>query len=237
MVGLGPRDGGAVTAGNPQGAGLTINGPTGTGGGGGGGLAFRVIASGANLLVPGANYFWSAPNLGPFTLLPGEVAFLALSAAEPINPIQTAGQGLAFSGLPVLFSALNTALPTLGARILYPDPATSPNPLDVHVTFFNDGQQLRVNWALIGLVPGASPPPPVSRVFTIAKPPILVNGQTAFTLSPTPFAGTTGTMLLWVNGVLYEQGTSYTIAGSALTWLDAPFTLTTTDEIVAFYQA
>ena len=59
-------------------------------------------------------------------------------------------------------------------------------------------------------------------------------GQTVFALSSTPVGG--GLTEVSVNGVLYEQGVSWMVAGSTLTWLNSPFSLGTLDRLVARYQ-
>lgn len=58
--------------------------------------------------------------------------------------------------------------------------------------------------------------------------------QTIFALSQTPVPG--GLILVSVNGAIYEQGVSFTVAGTVLTWLNAPFALGVTDRLVARYQ-
>lgn len=60
------------------------------------------------------------------------------------------------------------------------------------------------------------------------------NGQTAFVLSAPMIAA--GLSVLTVNGVVYAEGTDYTIVGAALTWLDTPFTLSTADGLIVKYQ-
>lgn len=49
--------------------------------------------------------------------------------------------------------------------------------------------------------------------------------QTLFTLTGAPIASERAASLLTVNGLLYEYGTHYTIAGSTLTWLDVDFAM------------
>ena len=65
---------------------------------------------------------------------------------------------------------------------------------------------------------------------------VSTNGQTEFTLAATPKWG--GAVRLEVNGVTYVNGAGkdFTVSGAALTWLNRGFTLTTTDEVVAFYE-
>ncbi len=58
--------------------------------------------------------------------------------------------------------------------------------------------------------------------------------QTVFTLSQVPIPG--GLALVTVNGIEYEQGTSWTLVGTTLTWLNAPFSLGVTDRLVVRYQ-
>jgi hypothetical protein len=59
------------------------------------------------------------------------------------------------------------------------------------------------------------------------------NGQTAFALSASP--STPSQVLAWVNGVLYENGVDYTVAGSTLTWTNALFALGPPDLLEAYY--
>lgn len=73
-----------------------------------------------------------------------------------------------------------------------------------------------------------------SSTFAEAELPVTAPGQTAFVL-PVPYlAG--GLAVLAVNGIVYAQGTHYTIAGTALTWLDVPFTLSVGDDLIVEYQ-
>lgn len=58
--------------------------------------------------------------------------------------------------------------------------------------------------------------------------------QTAFVLSQAPVAG--GLIFVTVNGITYEQGTNFTVSGTTLTWTNVPFSLGTTDRLVARYQ-
>jgi hypothetical protein len=59
-------------------------------------------------------------------------------------------------------------------------------------------------------------------------------GQTAFIL-PIPYlAG--GLVIVAINGIVYVEGTNYTIVGTTLTWLDTPFTLDSADTLWAEYQ-
>jgi hypothetical protein len=60
--------------------------------------------------------------------------------------------------------------------------------------------------------------------------PVLVSGQTLFTLSSPPFLA--GQVKLRVNDVPYLQNEEFTVAGVNLTWLN-PFDLTPDDEVVA----
>lgn len=60
------------------------------------------------------------------------------------------------------------------------------------------------------------------------------NGQTVLALSSPMVA--LGMSVLAVNGVVYAEGTDYTIVGAVLTWLDTPFTLETTDSLIVKYQ-
>jgi hypothetical protein len=63
------------------------------------------------------------------------------------------------------------------------------------------------------------------------------DGQTAFAVTYTPkHSGLTATVRFEVNGVEQALGVDYTITGKNITWLDADFTLQTTDKVVAFYE-
>lgn len=84
--------------------------------------------------------------------------------------------------------------------------------------------------------PPASPTP-AAVSFNTDTLPVAAPGQTAFTLSQVPLPAEAANLLLFVNGASYVQGVSFTLAGAALTWLDVPFTLQTTDAIIAYYQA
>lgn len=59
-------------------------------------------------------------------------------------------------------------------------------------------------------------------------------GQTAFTLSFARIAS--GLVVLSVNGQVLAEGTNFTLVGTALTWLNIPFALETTDALVVRYQ-
>ncbi len=58
----------------------------------------------------------------------------------------------------------------------------------------------------------------VTDVISVAS-----NGQTAFTTSTAYVAS--GFIALFVNGIQYNIGTSFTLVGTALTWLDVPIVL------------
>src|SRR3990172_2964949 len=58
--------------------------------------------------------------------------------------------------------------------------------------------------------------------------------QTAFTLTQTPQDNTDVRMN--VNGVLYNLTTDYTVTGSAATWLNTPFSLSSGDKITFIYE-
>lgn len=60
-------------------------------------------------------------------------------------------------------------------------------------------------------------------------------GQTNFTLSQS-FIGIAGFNAMFINGITYPEGTSYTISGTALTWLDNPFVLLTGMQVIVKYQ-
>lgn len=78
-------------------------------------------------------------------------------------------------------------------------------------------------------VGAVAPAPTKEDEFTVA-----MDGDTAFVLTESYVAG--GIALVTVNGQSHAQGTSYTIVGNALTWLDSPFTLKAGDCIVATYN-
>jgi hypothetical protein len=59
-------------------------------------------------------------------------------------------------------------------------------------------------------------------------------GQTAFVLSAAPTSS--ANIVFSVNGVIYLQGTDYTVAASTITWLNVLFVIGTNDEIQVFYQ-
>ena len=59
-------------------------------------------------------------------------------------------------------------------------------------------------------------------------------GQVDFTLSQPFLAG--GLSVVSVCGVLYAEGSSYTIAGTNLHWLNIPFPLAAGDDIIVKYQ-
>lgn len=65
----------------------------------------------------------------------------------------------------------------------------------------------------------------VGTTFTTATDVISVasNGQTAFTTSTAYVAS--GFIALFVNGIQYNIGTSFTLVGTVLTWLDVPIVL------------
>jgi hypothetical protein len=58
-------------------------------------------------------------------------------------------------------------------------------------------------------------------------------GQTVFTLSDTP--ASLATFSMYVNGIIYDDVTDYTISGTTLTWLDTGFVLEAGDKILARY--
>jgi hypothetical protein len=60
------------------------------------------------------------------------------------------------------------------------------------------------------------------------------NGQTLFVLSSPMIAA--GLSVMTVNGVVYNEGTHYTIVGATLTWLNVIFFLSTLDGVAAKYQ-
>jgi hypothetical protein len=68
--------------------------------------------------------------------------------------------------------------------------------------------------------------------------PVLVNGQTAFTL-PVAYVGVGGLFVLHVNGVVYIKDDDFGVSGAPLVdlvWNDVLFTLETTDCVTAYYQ-
>lgn len=60
-------------------------------------------------------------------------------------------------------------------------------------------------------------------------------GQTVFALAAGGIVD--GLSVLTVNGVVYAEGTDYTIVGATLTWLDNPFLLETVDCLIVKYQS
>lgn len=63
---------------------------------------------------------------------------------------------------------------------------------------------------------------------------VALAAQTTFTLTTAYLAS--GLSVLIVNGIVYAQGTDYTIAGTTLTWLNTPFTLAGGESVVVKYQ-
>ena len=60
------------------------------------------------------------------------------------------------------------------------------------------------------------------------------NGQTVFSLSNDPLPGPD--IVMFVNGVAYENGVDYILSGSTVTWQDALFTLDTSDEVQIIFK-
>lgn len=63
--------------------------------------------------------------------------------------------------------------------------------------------------------------------------PVLINGQTSFTLSNVP--ASSSSVIMFVNGVKQVQTFDYNIAGQNITFLNNSFTLTTADEVDFYY--
>lgn len=59
-------------------------------------------------------------------------------------------------------------------------------------------------------------------------------GQVTFVLSSVPTD--LNSISLHVNGIAYDDVTDYTVSGTTLTWLNTPFSLETTDKLLARYQ-
>ena len=60
------------------------------------------------------------------------------------------------------------------------------------------------------------------------------SGQVTFIISTAP--ADLQTLTFAVNGVLADEGTDYTVSGTTLTWLNAPFAMETTDLAVIRYR-
>jgi hypothetical protein len=63
---------------------------------------------------------------------------------------------------------------------------------------------------------------------------VALAAQTAFTLTTSFYPN--GLSILIVNGVVYAQGADYVISGTALTWLNTPFTFIGGESVVVKYQ-
>ena len=59
-------------------------------------------------------------------------------------------------------------------------------------------------------------------------------GQVTFILSVAPTD--LDSFSLHVNGIIYDDVADYTVSGTTLTWLNTPFSLETTDQLIAKYQ-
>lgn len=59
-------------------------------------------------------------------------------------------------------------------------------------------------------------------------------GQVTFILSTTPTDAFS--FSLHVNGVVYDDISDFIVSGTTLTWLNTPFSLDTTDQLIAKYQ-
>lgn len=94
---------------------------------------------------------------------------------------------------------------------------------DLGKEFFFDG----FVWVMVGAGGGSS-------TFAEDEFPVGFNGQTLFVLSSAMIVG--GLSVLTVNGVVYNEGTHYTIVGVTLTWLNVLFFLSTIDGVAAKYQ-
>jgi len=60
------------------------------------------------------------------------------------------------------------------------------------------------------------------------------NGQVTFILSQAPVD--TISVEFYVNGVLVDDVTDFTISGTTVTWLDTEYTMATTDKVIIRYQ-
>jgi hypothetical protein len=60
------------------------------------------------------------------------------------------------------------------------------------------------------------------------------SGQVTFIISTAP--ADLQTLTFAVNGVLADEGTDYTVSGTTITWLNAPFAMETTDLVVVRYR-
>lgn len=92
--------------------------------------------------------------------------------------------------------------------------------IEVNTTYGSAGIMLRA----VPLLPGGG----VLQVNTIAA----TAGQTAFLTSLPPGSA----VMLFVNGVQYQQPTDYTVAGSNVTWLDVDFVLSNGDQVQLVYD-
>lgn len=82
---------------------------------------------------------------------------------------------------------------------------------------------------IVARTPGAGPSGGTLTIDVIAA----TAGQTAFTTSLPP----TSDVGFEVNGVLYQEPADYTVAGSAVTWLNTDFALQVGDKVQLVYQA
>lgn len=99
-------------------------------------------------------------------------------------------------------------------------------PLDSLSSVYNNSLAIQQGIAATAGAP-AIPGLYVREAFVVA-----FNGQTAFSLSATPSAA--NQLNLEINGVAYNNPTSFTLAGTTVTWLNT-FTLRTTDSVYAIY--
>lgn len=74
---------------------------------------------------------------------------------------------------------------------------------------------------------------PASHQHIVQSVTVATNGQTAITLTQTP--KDSADIVVKVNGLSYDNGVSYSISGTTLTWLNIPFLLETTDSVVIEY--
>ncbi len=76
-------------------------------------------------------------------------------------------------------------------------------------------------------------PSPLAVVAFVEDAFVPTGGQTVFNLSVAPQDA--DSLRVSVNGLIYESGVDYTLAGTTLTWLDALFDLGPTDKLAARY--
>lgn len=79
-------------------------------------------------------------------------------------------------------------------------------------------------------VPVGSLSPFIVDHFTITVP-----GTVAFALSALPLVP--ADVLFFVNGVLYEAGADFNVAGQIATWTNTLFLLTPPDKVLVYYES